>query len=112
MSAPATPNPAARPSTVPKGYRAPAGCFCGIIHSSLACLTCTCPDCGAHGRYGAPITHAPLGGRTCEGEHSSPQQATHSVQVRDSDSAANYVEACGTCAAEAALDPELIVEAL
>ena len=54
-----TANPQARPP-VPgsiRTERAPAGCFCGLMHSSLACLTCTCPDCGAFGRYGIPFAH-------------------------------------------------------
>lgn len=39
--------------------KAPAGCICGMIHSSRACLTCTCPDCGSHARYGNVIEHLP-----------------------------------------------------
>jgi len=36
----------------------PIGCFCRVIAPpDGACLTCTCPDCGATGRFGAPITH-------------------------------------------------------
>lgn len=36
---------------------APVGCFCSILAAPSACLTCTCPDCGAAGRFGAPIAH-------------------------------------------------------
>lgn len=52
-------NPLARPSSgTARTQRAPIGCFCGIMPISSGCLTCTCPDCGAFGRYGAPILHA------------------------------------------------------
>lgn len=34
----------------------PIGCFCHIM-GEKGCLTCTCPDCGAFGRFGAPISH-------------------------------------------------------
>lgn len=35
---------------------APIGCFCEIMEVG-ACLTCTCPDCGEFGRFGATIQH-------------------------------------------------------
>lgn len=43
---------------------APAGCFCSIMTAPAACLTCTCPDCGQVGRFGAPIVHAAPCGAT------------------------------------------------
>lgn len=42
--------------------RPPAGCFCLIMEAPDACLTCTCPDCGAVGRFGISIVH----GESCE----------------------------------------------
>lgn len=56
-------------------YPTPAGCFCGILPSTGACLTCTCPDCGGFGRAGVPIAHS----ITCYDEHFTPEQRTSAV---------------------------------
>lgn len=37
--------------------RRPVGCFCDLMSEPSGCLTCTCPDCGRVGRFGAPIKH-------------------------------------------------------
>lgn len=39
--------------------RVPVGCFCLAMAEPDACLTCTCPDCGAAGRFGVSLVHAP-----------------------------------------------------
>ena len=39
--------------------RPPEGCFCQHLPELRGCLTCTCPNCGATGRFGVSIEHEP-----------------------------------------------------